>query len=126
MEYDLEKIDEIILALLWLTSFKKAEVYEPGTDKTGKRWIVFTKRTTSLIRRAKPNRLFRAEEGEKRSRIPSFLKPIGIGFYVGCRNCTLEPAVTIFYSITKLDHRMHSDCLLLDLLNSSNNRRFIF
>jgi hypothetical protein len=57
MEYDQDKVDEIILALLWLTSFKIRVVFEHGRGKTGIRWNDFTQRASSLISRAKPNRL---------------------------------------------------------------------
>jgi hypothetical protein len=43
-------------------------VCEPGRAKTGKRWIDFTQRATSLIRKSKAESVVLSEEGEKRSR----------------------------------------------------------
>lgn len=54
MDYDYDKVDEMTLALLWLTSFKDPVGREPGRGKTGKRWSDFTQKATSPIRRAKP------------------------------------------------------------------------
>ena len=56
MDYDQEKVDEMTLALLWLTSFKDPVRVRPGRGRTGKRWSGFTQRASFLIPRAKPNR----------------------------------------------------------------------
>ena len=55
MDYDQDKVDEMTLALLWLTSFK--DPVGIRASKTGIRWNDFTQRASSLIPRAKPNRL---------------------------------------------------------------------
>ena len=57
MDYDPDKVDEMTLALLWLTSFKDPVGCEPGRARTGTQWNDFTQRASSLIPRAKPNRL---------------------------------------------------------------------
>ena len=58
MDYDEDKVDEITLELLWLTSFKDPVGVRAWRDKTGKRWSDFTQRVSFLIPRAKPNRSY--------------------------------------------------------------------
>jgi hypothetical protein len=67
LEYDQEKVNDMTLALLWLTSFKDPVGVRAWKGKTGIRWNEFTQRASSLIPRAKPNRLS-CEKGEERSR----------------------------------------------------------
>jgi len=55
MDYDPDKVDEMTLALLWLTSFKDP-VGVRAWGRPGKRWNDFTRRASFLIPRAKPNR----------------------------------------------------------------------
>ena len=57
MDYDRDKVDEMTLALLWLTSFKDPVGVRAWKGRTGTQWNDFTQRASSLIPRAKPNRL---------------------------------------------------------------------
>ena len=66
MDYDRDKVDEMTLALLWLTSFKDPVGCGPGRGRTGIRRSDFTHGASSLIQRAKSVGL--SEEGEKLSK----------------------------------------------------------
>jgi hypothetical protein len=57
IEYDLDKVDEITLALLWLTSFKNADGVRAWKDQDQQTMDRLYSRATSLIRKEKPNRL---------------------------------------------------------------------
>jgi hypothetical protein len=67
IEYDLDKVDEITLALLWRPVSRTLTVYEPGRTKTGKRWIDFAQGLLSDPK-SKAKSVGLSEEGEKRSR----------------------------------------------------------
>ena len=53
MEYDEDKVDEMVLALLHLTTFTDGMAREPGKRMTGAPWIGFTREDTFPILRAR-------------------------------------------------------------------------
>jgi hypothetical protein len=55
MEHDEKKIDEMVLALLHLTTYKMALVCVPGEGKTGLRWSAFTKLVILPIHKTRPS-----------------------------------------------------------------------
>ncbi len=57
MDYDKDKVDEIALALLFLTSFNDGYGTRDGRAWPGKCWIDCTKKDTLVIQRERPNRL---------------------------------------------------------------------
>jgi hypothetical protein len=53
MEYDEDKVDEMILALLHLTTFREGMACAPGKDITGAPWSAFTREDTIPTLRAR-------------------------------------------------------------------------
>ena len=56
MDYDRDKVDEMTLALLWLTSFKNADDVRLEGPRLGNDGSTLLKGLPFLIRKAKPNR----------------------------------------------------------------------
>lgn len=57
MEYDKDKVDEMVLALLFLTTFEEGQYgLEPGKDTTGTHLTGSMQKATSQTRKAKPSR----------------------------------------------------------------------
>ncbi len=55
MDYDADKVDEMVLALLCLTMFPESGGPEHGKGTPGKHWTGSTPKATSPIRRARLN-----------------------------------------------------------------------
>ena len=67
VEYDLDKIDEITLALLWLTSFKHADGVRPWKGQDWETMDRLYSKGYLSDPKSKAKAVVLSEEGEKRS-----------------------------------------------------------